>query len=588
MVRGIVAAGLVATSAACQFPRPADVPSDASVDAPIDARPDLVTGRMVYRHVMAGGTTDEPLDLTNYQVAALIADGSSYTTLPGVGRSDGTFTIDGVPPGQPYLLKLGRILSLTDQHDVTFAFHVARRPAVAPCLTSTPVHFDVTASTPFVDGDAVTAFSISAGANADLLPTTGTSQLQTTIDWATDSFNPDGLGPLLPDATAGDDFRLVHRRTVPAATPNDMALDQILGSAEPSNVTLHDGTAATITATLSPTATTLTLPSAPSLLAYTLGLSPLAEPSAFELSCTALPAEAASWGGMLGALSAPIMRATVRPGVSTIVVPRGPFPDPFPPTWSRWCNVVSVRARRYRIPGATSAFPLKIGRQRIASPTLLAQAPMPPPTAIFVNDLDGDNGGRIVNHGMPVTLRWTGVSQATQYRVLLYAFDRVTTTTHARLIYQIDTLDSQVTLPAELLAGVDFAAFEVTAVSGTNSYATGDLAQEGLPGATASSATAMFRWSATCGDHVVDVGEDCDDGAATATCDSDCTMRQCGDGIRNTVAGELCDSIVDTPGCDSDCTANTCGDGHKNDTTEQCDDGNTMPGDGCSATCTTE
>ena len=67
MVRGIVAAGLVATSAACQFPRPADVPSDASVDAPIDARPDLVTGRMVYRHVMAGGTTDEPLDLTNYR-----------------------------------------------------------------------------------------------------------------------------------------------------------------------------------------------------------------------------------------------------------------------------------------------------------------------------------------------------------------------------------------------------------------------------------------------------------------------------------------------------------------------------------------
>jgi cysteine-rich repeat protein len=98
----------------------------------------------------------------------------------------------------------------------------------------------------------------------------------------------------------------------------------------------------------------------------------------------------------------------------------------------------------------------------------------------------------------------------------------------------------------------------------------------------------MFRWSATCGDGVPDVGEACDASAETAACDADCTAVQCGDGVRNVTAGELCDSIVDTPGCDSDCTANTCGDGYWNVETEQCDDGGTAPGDGCSATCTNE
>ena len=82
-----------------------------------------------------------------------------------------------------------------------------------------------------------------------------------------------------------------------------------------------------------------------------------------------------------------------------------------------------------------------------------------------------------------------------------------------------------------------------------------------------------------------------EDGAVSVTegaGDADCTIAECGDGTRNVAAGELCDSIVDTPGCDSDCTANVCGDGHVNAETEQCDDSNTAPGDGCSASCQRE
>ncbi|MEM9462860.1 MAG: MYXO-CTERM sorting domain-containing protein [Myxococcota bacterium] len=61
-----------------------------------------------------------------------------------------------------------------------------------------------------------------------------------------------------------------------------------------------------------------------------------------------------------------------------------------------------------------------------------------------------------------------------------------------------------------------------------------------------------------CGNGNVDPGEDCDDMGESANCDADCTLAMCGDDITNATAGE------------------------------ECDDGNTDDGDGCSALCTLE
>jgi len=60
---------------------------------------------------------------------------------------------------------------------------------------------------------------------------------------------------------------------------------------------------------------------------------------------------------------------------------------------------------------------------------------------------------------------------------------------------------------------------------------------------------------AVCGDGTVEGTEACDDMGESATCDDDCTLAECGDGVLNVTAGE------------------------------ECDDGNTMAGDGCGATC---
>jgi cysteine-rich repeat protein len=63
---------------------------------------------------------------------------------------------------------------------------------------------------------------------------------------------------------------------------------------------------------------------------------------------------------------------------------------------------------------------------------------------------------------------------------------------------------------------------------------------------------------ATCGNGIVEYGEACDTGGMTAECNGNCTQPVCGDGIVNPYAGE------------------------------ECDDGNTDDGDGCSSGCLVE
>ncbi len=97
----------------------------------------------------------------------------------------------------------------------------------------------------------------------------------------------------------------------------------------------------------------------------------------------------------------------------------------------------------------------------------------------------------------------------------------------------------------------------------------------------------------SCGDGMVDDGEECDDGdlnADDAACKSDCTANICGDGAVH--AGvEACDdgNSDDGDGCNAECQLEFCGDGIVQDTLgEACDDGNNIDGDGCSSMCEIE
>jgi len=89
----------------------------------------------------------------------------------------------------------------------------------------------------------------------------------------------------------------------------------------------------------------------------------------------------------------------------------------------------------------------------------------------------------------------------------------------------------------------------------------------------------------TCGDGILDEGEECDAlNLPTETCRVDCTTMRCGDAILDTNLGEACDEGSDMPTatCREDCTIPRCGDSIL-DEGEQCDEGGAT--ETCRATC---
>lgn len=87
----------------------------------------------------------------------------------------------------------------------------------------------------------------------------------------------------------------------------------------------------------------------------------------------------------------------------------------------------------------------------------------------------------------------------------------------------------------------------------------------------------------TCGDGFVSPGEACDDGNTVSGdgCNATCASNEtCGNGVRD--PNEICDNGGNSPECNANCTVPVCGDGFVNDAAgERCEDGNTIAGDGC-------
>ncbi len=91
-----------------------------------------------------------------------------------------------------------------------------------------------------------------------------------------------------------------------------------------------------------------------------------------------------------------------------------------------------------------------------------------------------------------------------------------------------------------------------------------------------------------CGNGVLDPGETCDDGNFHSGdgCSADCLSDEsCGNGYLDAVVGETCDgSSLPSAVCGATCQVIYCGNGIV-DGDEVCDDGNFLPGDGCSPDC---
>jgi cysteine-rich repeat protein len=81
---------------------------------------------------------------------------------------------------------------------------------------------------------------------------------------------------------------------------------------------------------------------------------------------------------------------------------------------------------------------------------------------------------------------------------------------------------------------------------GHKNIAFGEACDNGILNGTMGDPCDAFCQPVGCGNNLVDFGEQCDPGTGSpatnsATCDSDCTLPVCGDGLLNTLHGETCD-----------------------------------------------
>jgi uncharacterized protein (TIGR03382 family) len=104
----------------------------------------------------------------------------------------------------------------------------------------------------------------------------------------------------------------------------------------------------------------------------------------------------------------------------------------------------------------------------------------------------------------------------------------------------------------------------------------------------ADAAVRLYIDNPACGDGIVDMGEDCDDGNATNTddCPTTCATPYCGDEF-TWYGQEQCDdgNYLNIDACLNNCTIASCGDGWLWLGSEACDDGNQDNSDLCTNAC---
>lgn len=563
---------------------------NAGDDAGPDASDLTIRGRSFVAYTHGAQTTEVGADLSALVVQALLAEGTGYRAIDAVVGTDGQFTIDGVPPGAMYLLKIGRAYYATDARNPTLVSRYAAR--VIPLATqATSVQLNLSGFRPFQFGsyvyDNVRISSALAGYDYYASPAAGGDTAITgSFDWR-DGFGSYNGGAPLVDSAAGDDLTVVQERTqrIPNAFNRNWVATTITAALPVTPFTITDGGPASITGTLTEVPATRSFPVTMTRGAFDSIFHAGSRVAGLNASLSASP-------GLSDYAIAPVVSVNFYDwgrGTSMTGTAAPAYGDPYPASWTRYVTQTYTRSRRLLVPGSSVPGTASAGyyREALAGPPLpFTPSIQPPPNVRFAGQ-DAFGGGRVSFDGTSaVSLSWGAVPSARMYRVLIrraYVDGIRTRTTFAGAL---STRATSIDIPAEVFAGGEYFTFTVAAISAANNYGAGELQSGGHPYLSATHLAGLFRLSATCGNAATEAGEDCDTGTATAACDVDCTTPMCGDGVHNAAAGEACDDADDTLRCDADCTPAACGDGHVNSNTEDCDDGNaTDEGNGCSTGC---
>ncbi len=126
----------------------------------------VIRGTAIDTYLTATGNVTQPEDLSNAYIGVSFQSGSTWTTVQGIGLSDGTFTITGVPSGN-YWLAIASGGYWTSASDLDLGQDFLGRPDGVAAATGTSLGLSFAGLTPFAADDELDITNPNLGQDFD-------------------------------------------------------------------------------------------------------------------------------------------------------------------------------------------------------------------------------------------------------------------------------------------------------------------------------------------------------------------------------------------------------------------------------------
>jgi hypothetical protein len=126
----------------------------------------IIRGTAIDTYLTATGNVTQPEDLSNAYIGVSFQSGSTWTTVQGIGLSDGTFTITGVPSGS-YWLAIASGGYWTSASDIDLGQDFLGRPDGVAAASGTSLGLSFAGLTPFAADDELDITNPNLGQDFD-------------------------------------------------------------------------------------------------------------------------------------------------------------------------------------------------------------------------------------------------------------------------------------------------------------------------------------------------------------------------------------------------------------------------------------
>ena len=444
-------------------------PPDAGVDSPPDAPLRTIAGAYNVRVTNAAGSTELPVNLSQTTIAALVPP--DFTAYPGSSAAAGTFTIPGVPAGT-YYLQIASHYFVLSANSVDLSFDALGRATDSFATSPTDLTFDVTGLTAWQTTDELALFSTETGTAAYAMQASANAGAPAASDTSLSGFVYDlshADQRALIDTTMGDHAVFSQLSTQSDGTRSYRTIAHTLS---PSTLTVANGGSATISGAVDTPAASATLSAVwdrPAFAAQVAANAPGSSSDNYSTFALTAMLDGAAKGHYSEGPDIVVYAPGYQPD-STTLTTSWSYADPYPADWTR---IVFLRYYGYRFARAGSTgvavFSRMLAHENLA--TVTAQAPIEPivglPHDPLVNGQAANGTATLTAVGTTPTIAWSAPTLGTvsRYYVAVSRVQVQGTSAALQQVIEIETSDTQVTIPPNVLASGQLYTFEIAARS---------------------------------------------------------------------------------------------------------------------------